>query len=48
MEYVTISESAKEAIHLKGLLTELTNCNEPIVIFNDNFNNNQSAQRQSW
>lgn len=43
-EYVAISESAKEAIYLKGLLHELTNCNEPIVIFNDN----ESAQRQDW
>ena len=35
-EYVAISESIKEVIHLKGLLSELTKYNEPIVIFNDN------------
>lgn len=40
-EYIALSESAKEAIHLKGLLNELIKINKPITLYNDN----QSAQK---
>lgn len=35
-EYVAISQAAKEAIFLKGLLFELISFNRPITLFNDN------------
>lgn len=40
-EYVALSESAKETIHLKGLLNELIGFSEPITLYNDN----QSVQK---
>lgn len=40
-EYIALSESAKEAIHLKGLLNELISYDEKIILCNDN----QSAQK---
>lgn len=35
-EYMAMSEASKEAIYLKGLLSELTGKNECIQLFNDN------------
>lgn len=40
-EYMALSESAKEAVHLRGLLSELVNFSKAINIYNDN----QSAQK---
>lgn len=40
-EYVAITQAAKECVFLKGLLKELVDYDEPIVVYNDN----QSAQR---
>lgn len=40
-EYMAIAEACKEAVYLKGLLSEIVNCNYTIIIYNDN----QGAQK---
>jgi len=40
-EYISLSEASKEACFLKGLYSELSGVDEPILLFNDN----QSSQK---
>lgn len=40
-EYVALTEGAKEAVHLKDIIAELTGADEPVVLHNDS----QSAQK---